>query len=259
MKEGLVASALAVLVAGVLAVLALAGPGPDPAGGTGQVVMSTDKPCYGQGEAVDVTATGWAAVSSIGSFPKVFWAVTNESGDAVFWPGNPLTAVGTFNGTLEGTWNQTFLLYQDPRTWTPVPPGKYTIWFYEVPLVPDYPPGWDPADLEIGDCGEELTATLRVMPRTLNVRSSGRWVTARIEFARPVAGDVEPASLHLEGVLASRVWMADGTTAMAKFGRGELIDALPVGTAAQVCVAGRLTDGRAFGACDAIRVLDPGW
>ena len=241
-------------------------PAAHPAGGYpggGEALMSTDKPCYAPGEDVAITATGSAYVIATGYFPIRFWGITNASGDAVFQPLNGQAAIGWLDGTLEGTWDQTYLLdtweRRDPRTGTPVPSGTYTIWFYEVVPEEWRPPGWIPTDIEIGDCaGGALVVTLRVMPRTLNVRSQGWWVTARIDFDDPVAGDVDPQSLTLEGVLAGRVGAGNETTAMAKFPRGDLIAVLPVGSSVEVCVAGALMDGRLFGACDAIRVDDPG-
>jgi len=150
MSRGFVVAFLAVLVS--MAIVSVAPPNPGPTDGVlggGDAVMSTDKACYAPGEDVTITATGLAWVPAIGSFPVVFWGITNASGEAVFQPVNALAAIGELDGTLEGTWNQTYLLdtYEhgpDPRTGTPVPPGMYTIWFYEVLPEEWRPPGWVP-------------------------------------------------------------------------------------------------------------------
>jgi len=103
-----------------------------------------------------------------------------------------------------------------------------------------------------------VAATLRVEPRTLNLRSNGRWVNAQIEFAEPVAGLVDPATVALEGVPADRVDVQGNTTIHAKFPRDALIDALSPGESVEMCATGVLTDGRTFRACDVIRVIRPG-
>ncbi|MCK5291230.1 MAG: PKD domain-containing protein [Thermoplasmata archaeon] len=119
----------------------------------GGVLMSTDKECYCVGEDVNITATGWASVPSIGDFPYVFWAITSESGETVFETSNLLTAVGAFNGTLNGTWNQTYRFpYGDPPHGEQVPPGTYTIWFYEIPRPNESVSGWIPTEAEVVEC-----------------------------------------------------------------------------------------------------------
>ena len=102
-----------------------------------------------------------------------------------------------------------------------------------------------------------VAATLRVEPRTLNLRSNGQWVNARIEFAEPVATLVDPSTLALEGVPADRVEVQGEATIHAKFSRSALIDVLSPGDAVEVCATGSLTDGRPFQACDVIRVISP--
>jgi len=264
MSRGFVVAFLAVLVS--MAIVSVAPPNPGPTDGVvggGDAVMSTDKACYAPGEDVTITATGLAWVPAIGSFPVVFWGITNASGEAVFQPVNALAAIGELDGTLEGTWNQTYLLdtYEhgpDPRTGTPVPPGMYTIWFYEVLPEEWRPPGWVPTDIKIGDCDGDSTATLRVTPRTLDLRSHGQWVTAWLAFSEPVADAVDPASLLLNGIPAARAWVENETTLMAKFHRDELAGVLSTGPSVPLRVSGTLADGRAFEAFDLIRVIDPG-
>jgi len=103
-----------------------------------------------------------------------------------------------------------------------------------------------------------VAATLRVEPRTLNLRSNGRWVNAHVEFSEPVAGLVVPSTLELEGVTADRVDVQGEATIHAKFPRDGLIGVLSPGDAVEVCATGTLTDGRTFRACDVIRVIMPG-
>lgn len=125
----------------------------------GEVIMSTDKPCYRPGEFVHITATGWATVPSVGDFPYIFWAITNASGDHVFEAFNPFLAIGGINGTLNGTWNQTYRLFGGkPPSGMPVPPGSYTIWFYEIPPPNETIPSWIPEEIIIGECPTEIAA-----------------------------------------------------------------------------------------------------
>jgi len=143
-----------IIVAMVLAPFLAYGDPSQPMLPVGEVVMSTDKEFYCQGELVNITATGWAGVPSIGDFPINFWAITDSAGDPVFETSNLLTAVGGFNGTLNGMWNQTYRFpYGQPPSGEQVPPGRYTVWFYEIPRPNETIPGWIPAEIEIGECG----------------------------------------------------------------------------------------------------------
>ncbi|MFQ6128412.1 MAG: PKD domain-containing protein [Thermoplasmata archaeon] len=148
-----------IVVAIVLAQFFASPAPPQPHLPVGEVVMSTDKACYRPGELVRITATGWAVVPSVGDFPFIFWAITNASGGHVFETFNPFLAIGGFNGTLNGTWNQTYRLFGGkPPSGMPVPPGSYTIWFYEIPPPNETIPSWIPAEIVIGECGAEVVA-----------------------------------------------------------------------------------------------------
>ncbi len=156
-----------------------------------EVVMSTDKSCYGQGEPVNITATGHGYVPSIGDYPKVFWAVTNESGGAVFLTMNSLTVVAEFNGTFNGTWNQTFRQLIGGRlVFGPqVPYGRYTIWFFSPPWS-WYPSGWHPTNITIEPgCGRQLVADAG-LDQTVN---EGEIVRFQAADATKVVGTVFPS------------------------------------------------------------------
>lgn len=107
-----------------------------------------------------------------------------------------------------------------------------------------------------GEPCESRTVSLDLDPNTLNLRSRGRWVTATLTFDEPLAADVDPASLRFNGVAADRAWSWDDTLT-AKVDRDALAATLAVGEA-EVCASGALRDGRAFEACDTIRVIRPG-
>ncbi len=127
---------------------------PQPMLPVGEVVMNTNRPFYCQGEPVAITATGWAGVPSVGDFPTTFWAVTNASVGTVFETANLLLVTGSFNGTLNGTWNQTYrFMHGQPPSGEQVPLGAYTIWFYEIPRPNETVPGWIPTEIVIVECG----------------------------------------------------------------------------------------------------------
>ncbi len=109
-----------------------------------------------------------------------------------------------------------------------------------------------------GACLSSSEATLRVEPRTLNLRSQGRWVSARIVVVNASVSDIDIASLALNGVPAARVEVLDNTTLTAKFDRQALAATLQPGDRVAVTLTGRWKDGGTFTASDAIRVIDPG-
>jgi hypothetical protein len=100
----------------------------------------------------------------------------------------------------------------------------------------------------------EVEASLRLTPRTLNLKSKGNWVTAKLNFSEDVAGMVDPLSLELEGIDPDRVKVLDDRTLQVKFSRPALVALLSPGDVT-LCVNGALTDGRTFSACDTIRVI----
>ncbi len=181
----------------------------------GTVVMSTDKSCYRPGEPVNVSATGYAQVPNIGDFRYIFWAVTNASGGPVWETVNMLDAVGTINGTLEGTWNQTHRNLDPVTGWPvyggPVAPGAYAIWFYEIPREPWYPDTWIPTNVTIGDCGSSVRAsaggpyqTSEGQPVTLDASAStGQDLEYRWDFEDDGSWDTtwssDPKAVHVYG------------------------------------------------------------
>lgn len=252
-------------LAAALMLFVVLGPVPGPSQlPQGDVVMTTDTTCYRPGDLVHITATGWAGVPSIGDFPQTFWAIANASGDPIFETANFLQAVGSFSGTLEGTWNQTYrrVFGGQPPTGTPVPPGTYVIWFYELTPPNETPPDWVvPATIEIGDCGGGLpaeTVTVRLVPRTLNLKSEGKWVTAHVSVANATAADIDPATLTLQGVSVDWSHITSNDTLMAKFDRAAFASTVAPGDAVVVTLVGRWTDGGSFTATDTIRVIQPG-
>jgi hypothetical protein len=99
-----------------------------------------------------------------------------------------------------------------------------------------------------------LQVSLRVTPRTLNRRSQGEDVQARLSFHGCAMGaDVDVASLRLNGVVpVKRVVTIQGNELKVKFDRAAVAAILPVGNHVEVRVTGTVA-GLAFAAVDQIR------
>jgi hypothetical protein len=102
-----------------------------------------------------------------------------------------------------------------------------------------------------------LSTGLRVTPRTLQRRSKGEEVLARITFAEGVsASQVSIPSVRLNGVVpVDRVVHVKGRELLLKFDRVAVIGVLPLGDAVEVRVTGTL-QGLPFAGVDHIRVIE---
>jgi len=110
-----------------------------------------------------------------------------------------------------------------------------------------------------GECSPSTaTASLRVEPRTMNLKSQGRWVTATVTVDGATAADVDLSSLVLNGVPAAWARRLNDTTLLAKFPRAEVAATLPEGKLVTLTLTGSWNDGEGFTATDAIRVIRPG-
>jgi hypothetical protein len=139
--------------------------------------VTTDKYCYDSFETVEIEVEGDFTVLYIAMLSLLRPIIFNDSGDVVVEPlrfnGIIQPALGTFIGTRNYTWNQTYMIYNktSPALFPPpippsgqqVPKGKYTIYF-----------GWwvenmdqwknhlmnitTPAHIKIGDCSSGPTA-----------------------------------------------------------------------------------------------------
>ncbi|UCD92817.1 MAG: PKD domain-containing protein, partial [Methanobacteriota archaeon] len=183
----------------------------------GEVTMSTDRDCYFPGELVYITATGWAYVPTIGDFPSIFWAITEESGEPVFETRNMLDAVGSFNGTLDGTWDQKYRFFDgEPPNGEQVPSGTYMIWFYELPGIHEPKIEVFPAKILIGDCPTEVTADAggpyevgEGQPILFNASGSeGPW-GASLEYRWDFDGDEIWDTSFSDSPIAKHTWSDD--------------------------------------------------
>ena len=103
---------------------------------------------------------------------------------------------------------------------------------------------------------DDRTAALRLTPETLNLKSKGRWVTARLSLDNASVHDLDVRSLELNGVPADK-WKGAGRILVAKFDRQAVAATLSPGTE-EVLLTGTWTDGTPFTATDTVRVIRPG-
>ncbi len=114
----------------------------------------------------------------------------------------------------------------------------------------------------------EASATVEFHPRTLNLKSKGRWITAYLEFGGDCersAAEVDVSSLLINDAVPAdnhpaTVGDADGdgkSDLMVKFDRQAVAEILDVGDGVALRVTG-LVSGASFEAIDHIRVIRPG-
>jgi len=101
------------------------------------------------------------------------------------------------------------------------------------------------------------SVSLKVEPRTLNLKSRGNWVTALLTTKNASATDVDLHSLTLNGVPVAWAGTGWNGTLVAKFDRAAFAATLKVGTNV-ITLAGRWRDGSAFAATDVILAIRPG-
>ena len=110
-----------------------------------------------------------------------------------------------------------------------------------------------------GPCGlQPRSVSIRLEPRTLNLKSNGQWVIATLTTANASARDIEAGSLALNGVPVAQYLQWNGTRMTAKFDRVGVAATLSVGDAVTVTLTGRWRDGGTFTATDTVRVIRPG-
>ncbi|UCF44039.1 MAG: hypothetical protein JSV99_03735 [Planctomycetota bacterium] len=103
-----------------------------------------------------------------------------------------------------------------------------------------------------------LVAEIHIRPRTLNLRSKGKWIACRISLPEGYsAADIDPNSILLEGQIepASFRIHRRALGAVAFFSRRDLRDILDPGPV-ELTITGQLTDGTKFMGSDTIKVID---
>jgi len=178
--------------------------------------------------------------------PPIDLYLMNEDGSAL----ESLKSDGMRNWYPEWSPDEKYIVYQSKKS------GNYDIWKMEAP----------PA---------KISATAEIHPRTLNLRSKGKWITVYIELpegydvndidvSTVMLNDTVPAELH-----PTEVGDYDGDGApdlMIKFDRAEVIGYILTVTSSpndkstyvRLTVTGQLDDGTTFEGSDTIRVIFPG-
>lgn len=108
-----------------------------------------------------------------------------------------------------------------------------------------------------------VTAEVRIVPRTINPASSGRWITCYIWLPDDCnVADIDPGSIRLEDEIGPRWMWFDEQKQVVKvrFKRSEVqsvLGGLEPGDV-ELTVTGELSDGTGFEGTDVIRVMDKG-
>jgi hypothetical protein len=101
---------------------------------------------------------------------------------------------------------------------------------------------------------------VNIRPKTLNLASRGKWITAHIQLPESHnVADVDPFTIVLEGeIQPDWLWCNERqNTIILKFNRSELQDLLQPGRV-ELTISGAFENGTEFGGTDTIRVIDKG-
>jgi probable HAF family extracellular repeat protein len=105
-----------------------------------------------------------------------------------------------------------------------------------------------------------IPAEINIAPDTLNLSSSGKWISCCIWLPEEYdVADVNTNSILLEGqIAAAQVWVnEEEQVVMTKFSRADVQDILEAGEV-ELIVSGELINGAKFEGTDTIRVIDKG-
>ena len=103
-----------------------------------------------------------------------------------------------------------------------------------------------------------VPAEVRIVPRTINLTSKGRWITCHISLPEGYnVADIDPNSILLEDEIRPASFRVDEEKqiAIVKFNRSGVQDILKMGEV-ELTIAGQLTDGTVFEGTDVIKVLN---
>ena len=109
---------------------------------------------------------------------------------------------------------------------------------------------------------QETRLTVSVHPRTLNLRSGGRWITVKITLPAgvdPQDLDITTVRLWVDGEALEPLWgEACDDCVMIKFSRDALQELVSPGEEVEITVTGELPGGGSFEDTDTITVINPG-
>ncbi len=105
-----------------------------------------------------------------------------------------------------------------------------------------------------------IPAEVRIVPRTINLTSKGKWITSLFWLPEDYdVADIDPNSVLLEGEVEPEWFSVDEQqqVAIVRFSRSEVQGILAPGEV-ELTVSGELADGTVFEGTDVIRVIDKG-
>ena len=115
-------------------------------------------------------------------------------------------------------------------------------------------------DMGVYEYRPPVPAKVRILPRTINLASKGKWIDA---FIRLIENhnvvDIDPNSIFLEVEIKPKLFLLseDQQIAIAKFDREEVQNILSIGEI-ELKITGWLVDGTVFEGRDIVRVIDRG-
>jgi len=114
--------------------------------------------------------------------------------------------------------------------------------------------------IDMGAYESPIQAEVKILPRTINLASKGKWITAFLWLPEGYnVADIDPNSVILEdeiGVESIQVY-EERRIALVRFSREELRAILSVGEV-ELAISGQLSDGTVFEAKDVIIVINKG-
>ena len=103
-----------------------------------------------------------------------------------------------------------------------------------------------------------IPAEARIVPRTINLASKGKWITALFWLPEDYdVADIDPNSVFLEEQIKAEQLSVNEQrqVAVLRFSREEVQGILSIGEV-ELTITGQLTDGTIFEATDVIKVID---
>jgi hypothetical protein len=114
--------------------------------------------------------------------------------------------------------------------------------------------------IDMGAYESPVPAEVRIAPRTINLSSEGKWITAFLWLPEDYnVADLDSNSVLLEDEIEAESLRVDEQqqVAIVRFNRSDAQSILNVGDV-ELTITGQLTDGTVFEATDVIRVIDKG-
>ncbi len=103
-----------------------------------------------------------------------------------------------------------------------------------------------------------VSVSVKVSPRTINLKSNGKTITVALSLGTLKAVDVNAASLRLNGQIVALRTAGSGSKLIIKFDRQAVQAILSVGDSIEITITGKMKDGTPITATDTVRVINPG-